>query len=112
MKRVLHTESENGCKKLARMAGDGNEEQHHELSTSKMLFYVYFLRSLYVTCTRHIGKTLSRQYYSTIIDRTCLSFLSKYFKIPALFTAQISGNMDFVICIIPKKWDLISILMC
>ena len=37
MKRVLHTESENGCKKLARMAGDGNEEQHHELSTSKML---------------------------------------------------------------------------
>ena len=32
----------------------------------------FLLRSLYVTCTRHIGKTLSRQYYSTIIDRTCL----------------------------------------
>ena len=36
-----------------------------------------YLRSLYVTCTRHIGKTLSRQYYSTIIDRTCRVFFSK-----------------------------------
>ena len=37
MKRVLHTVSEDGCEKQARMTCDGNEEQQNEPSTSKTL---------------------------------------------------------------------------